>query len=124
MIFCVRKSGVQNQARFRKRARRSAVLALVLLMGATIGCTTAQERDDDESAPMSPNARLYAYLIVNGMARGAFLSGHLTRRDMPALVEIDQKTRVALERNLHHPSTQQDFQIDELLARYIGHIPS
>ncbi|QDH15849.1 hypothetical protein E3E11_08285 [Oecophyllibacter saccharovorans] len=109
--------------KLQQRVLRAGVIGtIVLFMGASIGCTTAQERGE-EGIPMSPNARAYAYFIVNGMVRGSMVSGYLTHQELPALLQADREAREAIERNLRNPSEKSDFRADQLLAHYIGLIP-
>lgn len=76
-----------------------------------------------DSVPISPNARLYTYFILVGMARGSIITGHLKRRDLPPLLAIDQKTRSAILQHMRHPTIRTEYDADQKLSLYLAAIP-
>lgn len=97
---------------------------LVSLSGVTlsVGLWGGHVRADDAAfgVPLSPNAHLYSYFIINGMARGAFLMGKLHQKDMPVLIQMDEATRKAVVHNLDSQTIRSDFRADQILTRYLG----
>lgn len=91
---------------------------LVLIAGLFTGHVKAD--DSAFGVPLSPNAHLYSYFIINGMARGAFLMGTLHQKDMPVLIQMDETTRKAVLHNLDSQTIRSDFRADQILARYLG----
>lgn len=72
---------------------------------------------------LSPNAHLYGYFIINGMARGALLTGKLQQKDLQLLVQADETARKIVLHNLNMQTTRSDFQADQALAYYLNLLP-
>ncbi|MXV43560.1 hypothetical protein GS501_00510 [Saccharibacter sp. 17.LH.SD] len=87
-----------------------------------IGCTTAGSTPS-YSVEISPNARVYTYLILNGMARGAAMLGKLPERKGVALMGVDEKARVLLAKGLKSPGMRNDAQTDRALEDLLAAIP-
>lgn len=93
-------------------------MGAVLLVGVSASAVKAD--DSAFGVPLSPNAHLYSYFIINGMARGAFLMGRLHQKDMPALIQMDEQTRKVMIHNLDSQTIRSDFKADQILTRYLG----
>ncbi|PHI95244.1 hypothetical protein BG621_07380 [Parasaccharibacter apium] len=73
--------------------------------------------------PISPNAHLYTYFVINGMARGEFMLGRLRQKDMPVLIHMDEVTRKIILHNLSAQTIRSDFQADQVLKNYLDLFP-
>lgn len=101
--------------------KRGVRLSVTLFASSLIGVGHAD--DAPFGVPISPNAHLYSYFVINGMARGAFMLGKLRQKDMPTLIQIDEVTRKAVLHNMNTQTIRSDFQADQVLARYLELIP-
>ncbi|QDH14193.2 hypothetical protein E3E12_08340 [Formicincola oecophyllae] len=113
---------------------RLALLPVLLLgVGTAMAMTAcraepgqgAEAAQAEEAEPLvSPQARLYAYFVVNGMARNALLSRRLGATDMPTLLKVDNAARHALENAINHDmAPSENMQVDKALSRYLAEIP-
>ncbi|EHH68446.1 hypothetical protein [Gluconobacter morbifer] len=75
----------------RHRIFRKAVL---LVLGGGLLSSCAIHPQIEGVAP-SPNARLYSYLIVHGMARGAIMTRQITPENIRQLVALDRNAQIA-----------------------------
>lgn len=101
-----------------KALGRLSITALVLAGALSAG--SARAEGAAFGVPLSPNAHLYSYFIINGMARGAFLLGKLHQKDMPVLIQMDETTRKAVLHNLDSQTIRSDFRAEQILTRYLG----
>lgn len=102
---------------FTKALGRGGVATLVLV--GVFSASPARAESAAFGVPLSPNAHLYSYFIINGMARGAFLLGELHQKDMPALIQMDETTRKAVLHNLDSQTIRSDFRAEQILTRYL-----
>ena len=100
--------------------KRFSVRVMGIAMAAGLLAGHGKAEDSAFGVPLSPNAHLYSYFIINGMARGAFLMGKLHQKDMPVLIQMDETTRKAVLHNLNSQTIRSDFSADQVLARYLG----
>lgn len=103
---------------FVKEAGRCLTIGGVLM--AALSVREVKADDAAFGVPLSPNAHLYSYFIINGMARGAFLMGRLHQKDMPALIQMDEQTRKVMIHNLDSQTIRSDFKADQILTRYLS----
>lgn len=73
--------------------------------------------------PVSPNASVYAYFVLNGMVRGAVMTGKLHPKDVKPLMAVDEQARRTIMYNMHHQTMRSDYQTTVILERYLSLIP-
>ncbi|UPO80392.1 hypothetical protein DTQ13_09030 [Parasaccharibacter sp. TMW 2.1888] len=101
--------------------KMTALCALAgLALAGVLSASSARADGTAFGVPLSPNAHLYSYFIINGMARGAFLLGQLHQKDMPTLIQMDEVTRKAVIHNLDSQTIRSDFRAEQILTRYLG----
>lgn len=75
--------------------------------------------------PASPNARLYAYFIAHGMARGALMTGAVPPGDVFRLVALDRAARDAVLNAFRQNSPVGNKAADAALAALLdGTVPA
>jgi len=90
--------------------RRMSVL--VLMAGLLAGCVARPM----EGVPPSPNARLYAYLVAHGMARGALMGGRITPQNVPKLISLDHDAQKAVLNAMRLQTTSENRKADAAIA--------
>nr|WP_294918310.1 hypothetical protein [uncultured Neokomagataea sp.] len=80
--------------------RKVTHLAAALFLTFSMGCATLQPTP----TITSPNAPLYTYLIIHGIARGAFITGKLHSNELDHVIALDHTARQTVENALqaHH----------------------
>ncbi|GBR55277.1 hypothetical protein AA106555_1979 [Neokomagataea thailandica NBRC 106555] len=109
--------------------RKGLTLAAILVFGpaSLSGCSDLQTRY--QSISTSPNAPLYTYLIIHGMARGALMSGQIQPKDLTDLIALDHKAQSAVMRALQthiqkHDMKpgQADTDADTALSAFLAYV--
>ncbi|OAG72618.1 hypothetical protein A0J51_02062 [Gluconobacter japonicus] len=90
--------------------RRMSVI--VLTTGLLAGCVARPM----EGVPPSPNARLYAYLVAHGMARGALMGGRITAQNVPKLISLDHDAQKAVLDAMRLQTTSENRKADAAIA--------
>ncbi|MBR0559650.1 hypothetical protein [Neokomagataea anthophila] len=105
--------------------RKVTHLAAALLLISSLGCATLQPKP----VIASPNAPLYTYLIIHGIARGAFITGTLHSNDLDHVIALDHTARQTVENALkkhlqHHDSAPNtnDIQATKALSDLLSYI--
>lgn len=75
------------------------------------------------AAPVSPNAPVYVYFILNGIVRGSMMTGKLHPKDVHALMAVDEQARHIITQDVQHQTMKNDHQADVILERYLSLIP-
>lgn len=94
----------------------------LLMLSSSVSCSMAARKDEDVSVAFSPNAPLYNYFILVGMARGEIMVGHLKKHDLPTLLEIDKKARIAILQNMRTPSSHLEDAGNQNLIFYLSYL--
>jgi len=84
----------------------------VLMTGLLAGCVARPM----EGVPPSPNARLYAYLVAHGMARGALIGGRITAQNVPKLISLDHDAQKAVLNAMHLQTSSENRKADAAIA--------
>lgn len=107
--------------------RRVTYLAAALFLTCTSGCVGHQPRP--QPVMTSPNAPLYTYLIVHGIARGALMSGKIHSNELDHLIALDHTAQHAVNDALtahikdHNPApTAYDAQATNALSQFLSYI--
>ncbi|QHI95537.1 hypothetical protein GT348_03985 [Aristophania vespae] len=98
------------------------VTAALSLTAVTMSCSFTPKTAQQFQYTTSPNARFYAYLMINGIAQGAFLTGELDKNILPVIDAQDKKARLAVLNYMKHKRGQNAFQTDIALTRYLSEI--
>ncbi|MBS1067135.1 hypothetical protein [Gluconobacter cerinus] len=72
-----------------------------------------------EGVPPSPNARLYAYLIAHGMARGALMRGKVTPQNVQKLISLDHDAQKAVLNATRLQTSSENRQADAAIAAFL-----
>lgn len=92
-----------------------------LLVTVCAGCTLMSS--PAHALPVSPNASVYTYFVINGIARGSMMTGKLHPKDVKPLVAVDEQARRIIMYNLQHQTMRSDHQADIILEHYLSLIP-
>ncbi|MDF7674687.1 hypothetical protein PT277_04875 [Acetobacteraceae bacterium ESL0709] len=107
-----------------KQVKFLVVLFFTVITGVNVlgGCSASRADLGPYQYPLSPNARFYSYLMINGIAQGALLTGEKPRGALPVLEQADKKARLAVLAFMEHKKGQNAFQTDLILTRYLSEI--
>lgn len=92
----------------------------VLMTGLLAGCVARPM----EGVPPSPNARLYAYLMAHGMARGALMGGRITARNVPKLISLDHDAQKAVLNAMRSQTSAENRKADAAIAALLSSLSS
>ncbi|GBR25364.1 hypothetical protein [Gluconobacter japonicus] len=92
----------------------------VLMTGLLAGCVARPM----EGVPPSPNARLYAYLMAHGMARGALMGGRITARNVPKLISLDHDAQKAVLNAMRSQTSAENRKADAAIAALLSSFSS
>ncbi|KXV38596.1 hypothetical protein AD942_13550 [Gluconobacter japonicus] len=92
----------------------------VLMTGLLAGCVARPM----EGVPPSPNARLYAYLVAHGMARGALIGGRITARNVPKLISLDHDAQKAVLNAMRSQTSAENRKADAAIAALLSSLSS
>lgn len=97
-------------------------LTIMAGVGSLAGCSASRADLRPYQYPLSPNARFYSYLMINGIVQGAFLTGEKSREELPAMEREDKKARLAVFSYMSHRKGQNAFQTDLALTHYLSQV--
>ncbi|GBD55751.1 hypothetical protein [Gluconobacter wancherniae] len=96
-------------------------ICLILVMGGFLSACAGTP--PHHGVPPSPNARLYAYLVAHGMARGAVMSGQIKPQNIQQIAAVDLSAQKAVFTALERQTSRDNIKADTALTDFLDALP-